>query len=387
LGTETVYCVTQPSHHTFIADGFVSGNCGEQPLPPVSNCLLGSMILCSYVKNPFTKDVIFDWDSFENDVRIAARLLDNVIEYSNLPLKELEENLFRTRRHGMGFTGLGSALNMLGIRYGSKKALEFTEEISKTLAQQNMLVGIELAKEKGVAPVFSDFESRKLFLESNYNKRLLDSFGSKKEQIINDIMEYGIRWSHATSIAPVGTGSAVWGNNCSNGLEPVFMNSYLRNIRLPGKKTKTQVEVLDYSYFVWKELNGNSPLPEYWTTTDDLKVEDHINMQAVIQKYVDSATSKTINIPTEYPYEDFKNVYFEGWKKGLKGITTYRFIPEVTTGVLVRKEELENTKIIFRLEGGEEIEVRGSDIIEYDGEEHVAANLYEALKEGLYGKM
>jgi len=360
--------------------------CGEQNLSPLSNCLLGSMLLCSYISNPFTNNVSFNWEEFKKDVRTSNRFLDNVVELHNLPLKELGDNLEFQRRHGLGFTGLGSTLNMLGIKYNSKEGLEFAEKVSRVIAQESLLTAIEIAKEKGPAPFSIPEENRRNFLLSGYNKRLLDSF-ENKEQIIKDVIEHGVRWSHATSVAPTGTMSLTWGNNCSNGLEPVFANSYLRNIRVPGKKTKTQEEVFDYAYFEWKRINGDEPLPDYWTVADDLSVDDHINMQAVIQKYVDSSTSKTINVPTDYPYETFKKVYFVAWEKGLKGLTTFRFNPEVHGGVLVRKEDLENTHYTFILEDGSEISVKGSEQIEYDGEVHVASNLFDALKEGIYGNM
>jgi len=386
LGKEEVYDITvEAEEHTYWTGGLLVSNCGEQPLPPLSNCLLGSMILCSYIKDPFDINVSFDWESFKKDVRIASRLLDNVVELNNLPLQELSNNLILKRRHGLGFTGLGSALNMLRLKYNSKEGLEFAENVSKTLAQESLLVSIELAKEKGAAPFAESIENKKLFLQSEYLTRLLDTFPNK-EEIISSLLEFGIRWSHATSIAPTGTLSITWGNNCSSGLEPVFANSYLRNFRIEGKKTKTQEEVFDYSYFEWKKLN-NEKLPEWWTTTDDLSVEDHINMMATIQKYIDSSISKTINIPTNYPYEDFKNVYFIGWENKLKGLTTFRFNPEIHGGVLLRKEDIANTSYLFILEDGTEVSVKGNEEIEYDGEIHIAANLFDALKEGIYGEI
>jgi len=385
-GIEDVYDCSVPGVNAFIANGLVIHNCSEQPLSPLSNCLLGSMMLPVYVRNPFTSDAYFDWEGFAKDVRVASRMLDNVIEINNLPLPELEENLRYQRRHGLGFTGLGSVLNMLGIKYNSSTGVAFGEKISKTMAQQSLLESIHLAREKGPAPFSELIENRARFLNSEYNKRLLETF-QETQAIIEQVMEYGVRWSHATSLAPTGTMSLTWGNNCSNGLEPVFMNSYLRNIRMPGKKTKTQMEVFDYAYYEWRQLFGDDPLPNTWVTTDDLTIEDHLNMQAAIQKYVDSATSKTINVPTECSYEDFKNVYIEGWKRGLKGVTTYRFNPKITSGVLVRKEDIANTSYVFELEDGEEITLRGDEKVEYDGETHIAANLYEALKEGIYGNM
>lgn len=363
-----------------------SNPCGEQPLHPLTACLLGSMILPSYVKNEFEKGADFDFAKFAKDVRIASRLLDNVVEINNLPLKEMREEILNKRRHGLGFTGLGSCLNMLKMNYGSKESLEFLEKISYSLAKESLLENIELAKEKGCAPVFNTTEAREFVLKSNYLSRLIDTF-ENKEKVQKDILKYGLRYSHATSIAPTGTLSLTWGNNCSNGIEPVFSNSYLRNIRDPNKKTKVQEEVFDYAYFLWKNKYGDKELPNYWRTTDDLNVNDHLKMQAIAQKWCDSAISKTINVPMDYSFEDFKNVYLEGWRLGLKGVTTYRPNPEVSSGVLTQKQDLENTEYTFELEDGSKITLKGSEFVEYDGEKHNVANLFDALKEGIYGNM
>lgn len=370
----------------FIETIRTSNPCGEQPLGPQANCLLGSMILPAYVENAFEDDCQFNWDNFKKDVRTANRALDNVVEINNLPLSQLDKNLRHQRRHGLGFTGLGSTLNMIKMSYGDSNSVNFAEKIMLIMAQESLLVNIEIAKEKGCAPAFITKQARKDFMQSGYMKRLLDSF-ENKEEIIIKIVEHGVRWSHATSIAPTGTMSLTWGNNCSNGIEPVFANSYLRNIRTVGKKTKIQEEVFDYAYFEWKQKYGEKSLPIYWKTTDNLLIEDHIIIQSVVQKWCDSSISKTINIPTDYPYEKFKNVYFDAWKRGLKGVTTFRFNPEITSGVLVQKSDLDNTTYIFTLEDGSEISVKGSDVVFYDGEEHVAANLFDALKDGLYGNM
>lgn len=386
-GQEPVYDTTQNDKNSIIFNGLVTGNCGEQPLGPQANCLLGSMILVSYISDAFTNKASFDWDAFKKDVRTANRALDNVVEINNLPLKELDSNLRNQRRHGLGFTGLGSALNMLKMPYGSKDSVEFAEKVMLVMAQESLLENIDVAKEKGCAPVFEPSQSREDFINSGYMKRLLETFGEEKLAIVASIKKHGVRWSHATSIAPTGTLSLTWGNNCSNGIEPIFANSYLRNIRAAGKKTKVQEEVLDYAYFEWKQKNGDDDLPSYWRTTDNLTIEDHIKIQSAVQKWCDSSISKTINVPTNYAYEDFKNVYFTAWKSGLKGVTTYRFNPEVTSGVLVQRADLEKSEYVFVLEDGTEVNVHGSDTVMYDGEEHIAANLFDALKEGMYGNM
>ncbi len=386
IGEEAVYDTTENVHHALIFNGISTGNCGEKPLSPYSNCLLGSLLLCAYVQNPFDKKVSFDFEQYKKDIRTAARLLDNVVEQSNLPLQQLTDNINYQRQHGMGFTGLGSAFNMMNMSYGSKESLDFANKITLLLAQENLLASIEIAKEKGCAPFCKDQQARIDFINSGYNQRLLNSFENKSE-VISEILQHGVRWSHATSIAPTGTMSLTWGNNCSNGLEPVFANSYLRNIRLQGKKTKTQEEVMDYAFFLWKEKFGDKKLPEHWRVADQLAIDDHLNIQATIQNWIDSATSKTINVPTEISFDDFKEVYMKGWKLGLKGVTTFRFNPEAHTGVLVQKTDLENTKYMFTLEDGSKVEVKGTDEIYYDGEKHNAANLFDALKEGMYGNM
>jgi ribonucleotide reductase alpha subunit len=387
IGEEEVFDITvEAEEHTYWTDGLLVSNCGEQFLPPHGSCLLGSIILTLYIKNQFEDNVSFDWEQYTKDIRVANRALDNVVEINNLPLKEFDEYLRYTRRHGLGFTGLGSLFNLLGIAYGSEESISFAEKLMLIMAQQSLLENIEVAKEKGAAPVFSSIESRELFMQSGYMKRLFETFDNK-EQIISDILQYGIRWSHATAIAPTGTMSLTWGNNCSNGIEPIFANSYLRNIRAAGKKTKTQEEVFDYAYLEWKNKYGDKPLPDYWRTTENLSIEEHTSIQTVVQKWCDTSISKTINVPTDYPYDKFKDVYINAWKNGIKGITTYRFNPEITAGVLVQKSDLDNSRYTFTLSDGSEVTVSGSDTILYDNEEHIAANLFDALKEGLYGNM
>ena len=363
-----------------------SNPCGEQNLGFENSCLLGSMILHPYVINAFDDNAKFDWQSFEEDVMVASRMLDNVVELSNLPLPALTKQLLLKRRHGLGFTGLGTTFNMMRMRYGGQESIIFADKLMHTIAKVSLRENIKLAKEKGCAPIFDNPEHRKLVIESQYLWRLLNSLPDA-EDLMSDILEYGLRYSHATSIAPTGTMSLTWGNNCSNGLEPSFANSYMRNIRQPGKKTKVQEEVMSYEYNLWKERRGEDELPEWWSITDDLSVDDHIKIQAAVQMWTDAACSKTINIPTNYPFEDFKLAYFKGWEAGLKGVTTFRFNPKVFTGVLVRKEDLEKTKYVFITEDNKEVTVSGNDEVLYDGEVHNAANLFDALKEGLYGDM
>jgi ribonucleoside-diphosphate reductase alpha chain len=362
--------------------------CGEQGLHPLTSCLLGSMILTKYVKHPFEKTVSFDFAQLTKDVRIASRALDNVVELNNLPIPEMQTEILKKRRHGLGFTGLGSALNMMNMAYGSNESLELAEKIQYTLAEVSLLISIELAKEKGCATIFNDKDNRIAVCKSGFMQRLLASFDSDtRKQIKSDILEHGLRYSHATSVAPTGTMSMSWGDYCSGGIEPVLSDTQLRNIRSPKKKTKIQEEVFDYAFFLWKNKFENKKLPSHWRTTNDLKVEDHMKMQSVVQKWCDSSISKTVNVPVDYSFEDFKNIYMRAWKLGLKGMTTYRPNPEVSSGVIMQKKDLENTEYSFTLEDGTEVILKGSEQVEYDGETHNVANLFDALKEGLYGRM
>jgi len=364
-----------------------SNPCGEQILAPSNCCDLGSMILPKYISYMFSENATFNWVSFRNDIRIANRMLDNVVDVNNLPLPELRRQIELKRRHGLGFTGLGTIFNMLGIAYGSEESIEFVEKLMLIMAQESLVVNINLAQEKGPAPIFSTVAAREAAMESGFLKRLLPTFGENERDVRASILKFGLRFSHSTSIAPTGTMSLTWGNNCSNGIEPSFTNAYMRNIRRQNKKTKTQEEVMSLEYFLWVNEFKDRLLPEHWRTTDNLKVGDHIAIQAAAQKWCDSSISKTVNIPTDYPFEEFKKVYFAGWKAGLKGMTTFRFNPEAFSGVLVRKEDLARTQYTFVLEDGSEITVSGDETVEYDGEEHNAANLFDAFKEGMYGDM
>ena len=198
------------------------------------------------------------------------------------------------------------------------------------------------------------------------------------------------------SIAPTGTISLSLANNASNGIEPSFAHHYFRNVIRPGKKSKEKVDVFSFELLAYRELinprampNSTNPaeqLPGYFTTADDITPREHVDIQAAAQRWVDSSISKTANVPTDYKYESFKDIYLYAHEKDLKGCTTFRFNPEAFQGVLVKEDDLKNTTYVFTLEDGSEISVKGDEEIEYDGEKHTAANLYDALKEGYYGK-
>ena len=199
-----------------------------------------------------------------------------------------------------------------------------------------------------------------------------------------------------SSIAPTGTISLSIGNNASNGIEPSFSHHYARNIIKEGRKTKEKVDVFSFELLAYRELvnkkampfttDDATKLPDYFSTSDDVTPKQHVDIQAAAQKWIDSSISKTANVPQDYPYEDFKDIYMYAYEMGLKGCTTFRFNPEAFQGVLVKESDLENTNYEFTLEDGSKVTCKGNDTILYDGEEHSAANLYDALKEGTYGK-
>ena len=395
--------------------------CGEQNLPPYGSCLLGSINLTKFVRKPFTEEAKFDLAAFRDAVVVFSRMLDNVVEINGLRVPEQEAELRRKRRHGMGITGLGSACALLCMRYGSEAAVEFTSKVCQVLAEQSYATGVELAKEKGSAPILLEFftldnlpkEDQSNLAEILKSKgavrdehkgwlgKDLMAFGSLflrnfPEKLKQDISQYGCRYSHATSIAPTGTMSLTWGNNCSNGMEPSFSHKYTRNKIVPGKNSKEAIEVYSYELLAYRHLvnpeadpfvtEGPNKLPDYFAVTDDLTPSDHIRMQAAAQMWVDSAISKTCNVPTDISKEDFKDIYKLAHQSGLKGFTTFRFNPEAFQGVLVNSSDLEATSYTFNLEDGSSVTLKGNEQVEYEGEVHSAANLYDALKEGYYGK-
>lgn len=413
IGEHSVYDITvDNTSHTFWADGFSVSNCGEQPLPPYGACLLGSINLTKFVDKAFTPLASFNWDKYAKVISIFSRMLDNVIEVNNLPLKKQREEIERKRRHGMGFLGLGSALAMLQIPYGSKESIEFTDLASRTLAEVGWEAGLNLAKEKGAAPIMDEefvvttemLKTRKDMVNDGFSEgdtiqgrilfakysRYMNKIEEINPNLINDLAKYGSRFSHHSSIAPTGTISLSLANNASNGIEPSFAHHYSRNIIKEGKKTKDKVDVYSYELLAYRALIDGiaepSNLPDYFIDASKVTPRQHVDVQAAAQKWVDSSISKTINVPTDIPFEEFEDIYMYAYDKGLKGCTTFRFNPEVFQGVLVTEDNLKNTKYKFTLEDGHILEVTGGEEIMYDNESHTAANLFDALKEGYYGK-
>jgi ribonucleoside-diphosphate reductase alpha chain len=375
---------------------------GEQPLNERSSCLLSSVNLAKYVINPFQDDCRIDFFQLEKDVYILNRMMDNVVEHANLPLEGQQKELIRKRRHGLGFLGLGSMFSLMKLQYGSDESVKLTKRISKLIAYTSIRAGIDLAKEKGPAPIMEEeFEITPALKAKNLNipfgtgqikkgKELLiysDYMMRFDNGIRNEIFKHGMRFSHATSVAPTGTMALGIGNNVSNGIEPSFSHEYFRNIIKSGKKTKEQIAVYSYEALLYKHMYGeDAPLPDWFSVADSITPLDHIKIQAAAQPWIDSSISKTINCPTDIKFEEFENIYMESYDRGLKSATTFRFNPERFQGVLVTKDNLENTKYQITFEDGTETMLTGDTKINYQEDETTVANLYDALKEGYYGK-
>jgi len=392
--------------------------CGEQPLPPYGSCLLGSVNLTRFVVDPFTPQARFDWDRFREVVKVFTRILDNVVEINGLPLGPQRDEIYRKRRHGMGFLGLGSTITMLCMSYGDKGSVGFTQEVARELALAGWESALELAREKGPAPIMDEEftvteemlrkrpEMKKdgwrvgarvkgRVLHARYS-RYMQRVADVNPDLVDELAEVGARFTHHSSIAPTGTISLSLANNASNGIEPSFAHHYFRNVIREGRKSKEKVDVFSFELLAYRSLvneqalpgseQDGEVLPEYFVTADDISPRQHVDIQAAAQMWVDSSISKTANVPTDYPYEDFKDIYTYAYEQGLKGCTTFRFNPAAFQGVLVKEQDLKNTTYVFELEDGNTVELKGDEEVEYDGEMHTAANLFDALKEGYYGK-
>jgi ribonucleoside-diphosphate reductase alpha chain len=413
--------VNEMNNNWFCENIRATNPCGEQPLPPYGSCLLGSVNLTRFIEKPFTDEATFDWATFRKVVKVFTRMLDNVVEINGLPLPQQRNEIQRKRRHGMGFLGLGSTITMLGMKYGEPGAVEFTEEVAKQLALAGWEEGLDLAEEKGPAPIMNEnFEVTEemlrkrpemradayqvgdkvpgRILHAKYS-RYMQRVAAEAPDLVEQLAATGARFTHHSSIAPTGTISLSLANNASNGIEPSFAHHYFRNVIRQGKKTKEKVDVFSFELLAYRdridadamppahgaETAANS-LPDYFITADEVTPKQHVDIQAAAQKWIDSSISKTANVPTEYPYGDFKDIYLYAYKQGLKGCTTFRFNPEAFQGVLVKEKDLKNTTYTFTLDDGTTVDLKGDEEIEYDGEVHTAANLFDALKEGYYGK-
>ena len=313
-GTEPVYDVTIEQVHAFDANGLYVHNCGEQPLPAYGCCCLGSVDLTHFVQRPFEADAGFDEAGFAEVCAVATRMLDNVLDVTVWPLPQQQAEARAKRRVGLGFTGLGDALVMLDLRYDSAPARDMAARISALMRDAAYSASADLAAERGAFPLFN----ADLFLSRG-------SFASRLPQPLKDkIRAQGLRNSHLLSIAPTGTISLAFADNASNGIEPAFSWSYTRKKREPDNSFK-HYSVEDHAWRLYRHLKGaDAPLTEAFVTALEMSAEAHAAMVAAVAPYIDTSISKTVNVPADYPYEDFQGLYLQAWQSGLKGLATYR---------------------------------------------------------------
>ncbi len=314
-------------NNLFYCEQITSSNpCGEQPLPPYGACLLGSINLASLVDAPFTPEARLDLEGLRRLVPDCVRMMDNVVDISQFPLPQQKEEALQKRRIGLGVTGLADALILCGLRYGSAAAVATTEQWLGTIEREAYLASAALAAEKGPFPLFD---------RDNYLAG--ETVAGLDEDVRAAIARHGVRNALLTSVAPTGTIS-LFADNVSSGIEPVFSFRHSRNVLMPDG-TRREEEVADYAWRRFRRLRGESaPLPDYFADAQVLTPEDHLVMQAAVQKHVDSSISKTINVPAEIPFERFKDIYREAYALGCKGCTTYR-PNEVTGAVLAARPE------------------------------------------------
>lgn len=313
-GVEPVYDVTIADLHAFDANGLYVHNCAEQPLPPYGCCCLGSIDLTRFVRAPFEETTQFDFAGFAELCRTAVRMLDNVLDVTVWPLPQQQQEAHNKRRVGLGFTGLGDALVMLGLRYDTPPAREMARRISEVMRDAAYEASNELARERGAFPLFN----ADLYLSS-------PAFASRLPAALKDkIRAHGLRNSHLLSIAPTGTISLAFADNASNGIEPAFSWHYTRKKRMPDGSLK-EYAVEDHAWRLYRHLKGDTAaLTPAFVTALEMSAQDHAAMVAAVAPYIDTAISKTVNVPADYPYADFQDLYLQAWQAGLKGLATYR---------------------------------------------------------------
>lgn len=315
-GTEDVYDVTVADVHAFDANGLVVHNCGEQPLPSYGCCDLGPIILTRFVRHPFGFGgvAVFDFEAFSATVALQVRALDNVLDVTFWPLPQQRDEAMAKRRIGVGFTGMGNTLAMLCLRYDLPEGRTMAARIAECMRDAAYAASVELAREKGAFP---KFDARGYLAQGSFASRLPESLKAA-------IHEHGIRNSHLLSIAPTGTVSLAFADNASNGIEPPFSWMYKRKKRESDGST-TEYAVEDHAWRLYRELGGDvNALPDYFVSALAMSAQDHIAMMEAVQPFVDTAISKTVNIPADYPYEGFKDLYLQAWRARLKGLATYR---------------------------------------------------------------
>jgi len=301
--------------------------CAEQPLPPYGCCCLGSIDLTHFVADAYGEQAAFDFARFAKVVEVSVRMLDNVLEVTAWPLAQQHAEAMAKRRVGLGFTGLGDTLIMLRQRYDTPEARELASRIAEQMRDSAYRASSELARERGAFPLFN----ADLFLSGT-------SFATRlPEELKNRIRKHGLRNSHLLSIAPTGTISLAFADNASNGIEPPFSWTYTRRKRMADGTLK-EFPVEDHAWRLYRHLGGDvERLPSYFVTALEISAAAHEQMVAAVAPYIDTSISKTVNVPEDYPYEEFQNLYFAAWKSGLKGLATYR--PNKVLGAVLSVEK------------------------------------------------
>jgi len=285
--------------------------CGEIPLPPYGTCNLGSLNLTQFVRAPFTETASLDWHGIEQTVAVATRFQDNVVDISHYPLKAQRQEALATRRIGLGLTGLGDAFVMLGLHYGSPESVNLAQQIMKTIAQTTWLTSVELAKEKGFFPAYQ---------AGAYGQGQFLS--GLSHDIQKAVAQHGIRNSHHNTIAPAGTIS-ILAKNISSGLEPIFSGQYERAVKSKPEEV-VKLKVTDYALALWQQQKQPERFPPAWRDTHNILPKDHLQVQAAVQPYVDNAISKTIQVPSDFPFQALVEMYAQAFALGLKGCTVFR---------------------------------------------------------------
>jgi len=338
-GEQDVFDVQIPGINAFDANGLYVHNCGEQPLPDYGCCDLGSINLTRFVRDPFGKAPAFDFERFDTVARNAVRMLDNVLDLTVWPLPEQQREAQNKRRIGLGFTGLGDALIMLKLRYDSDAGRALAARIAERMRDVAYDASVDLAMEKGAFPLF---DAERYLAEPHCASRLPEALKAR-------IRQHGIRNSHLLSIAPTGTISLAFADNASNGIEPPFSWFYTRKKRM-ADNTYQEYLVEDHAYRVYRMRGGDiKALPDYFVSALDMSALDHMSMVAAVAPFIDTAISKTVNVPADYPFEDFESLYLQAWHAGLKGITTYR--PNSVLGSVLSVEPAKETPQDFAPDG------------------------------------
>ena len=321
-------------------------------------CNLGSLFLHNFVVEPFTKNARIDFDKLKKVINVAVRMLDNIIDVNNYPLKQFENYQKNIRTIGLGITGLADTFVMLNMKYGDEESIKFTDKLMNFITYTAYDTSCELAKEKGSF----NFLNKEEFVESEFIKKHINKY-PEWEKIKDKILFYGIRNGRCISVAPAGTLSLSYGNNCSSSLEPIFSLEYDRKIKIGGQDEENVkiFKMRDYAYEQWLKFDSKENIVDKnkFVTAMELSVDDHINILSAVSYHVDMSCSKTINIPTEYSFEDTKNVYTKCWEKGISGCTIFR-PNEIRQGILNTGNKIENKENLTR----GEFEKRPDSIIE-----------------------